>query len=30
VTTIGGYDLLTSTTLASKKSHQGMKEGREP
>ena len=28
VTTIGGYDLLTSTTLASTKSHQGMKEGR--
>ena len=30
VTTIGGGDLLTSTTLASTKSHQGMKEGREP
>ena len=30
VTTIGWYDLLTSTTLASTKSHQGMKEGREP
>src|SRR6516165_2977310 len=30
VTTIGWYDLLTSTTLASTKSHQVMKEGREP
>jgi hypothetical protein len=30
VTTSGGYDLLTSTTLASTKRHQGMKEGREP
>ena len=30
VTTIGGYDLLTSTTLESTKSHQVMKEGREP
>jgi hypothetical protein len=30
VTTIGWYDLLTSTTLESKKSHQVMKEGIEP
>ena len=30
VPTIGWYDLLTSTTLESKKSHQVMKEGREP
>ena len=30
VTTIGGYDLLTSTPLESKKSHQVMKEGIEP
>jgi hypothetical protein len=30
VTTIGWYALRTSTTLASTKSHQGIKEGREP